>query len=52
MTTIQFTYNKDDETYCFGFWVDKNFVVRACGKKEFVWNKFLEELKMLEVDVI
>lgn len=42
MTTIQFTYNKDDETYCFGFWVDKNFVVRACGKKENATKAFYQ----------
>jgi hypothetical protein len=47
-TTIQFTYNKNEDIYCFGFWVNENFITRACGNKDFVWTQFLQELKRLE----
>lgn len=49
MATIQFTYNPDDDIYCFGFWVNGEFIVRAKNKdKDFVWQMFCEDLRILE----
>lgn len=49
MTTIQFTYDKDTDHYCFGVWKDGSFIVRAEGNdKDYIWGRFLEDLKQLE----
>ena len=47
--TIQFTYNKENNHYCYGFWKDGTFIVRAeSSDKEYIWHRFLQDLQQLE----
>lgn len=49
MTTRQLTYNQDTDTWCYGIWVEGNFITRACGgsdKKDEIIRQFEEELKI------
>lgn len=49
MPTIQFTYDKKEQFYCFGFWVDEKFIVRGKSRdKKEIWKRFCKELKILE----
>ena len=47
--TIQFTYNKKENIYCFGFWKDGEFIVRAWSRdRQEVLEQFCKELEQLE----
>lgn len=47
--TIQFTYNKKENIYCFGFWKDDEFIVRAWSRdRQEVLEQFCKELEQLE----
>ena len=49
MPTIQFTYDKQENIYCFGFWVGDKFVIRAKGKdRQKIIEQFCKELEQLE----
>lgn len=49
MPTIQFTYDKKENCYCYGFWIKDRFVVRGKSKdKASVWSQFCKELRVLE----
>lgn len=49
MPTIQFTYDKENNLYCFGFWVKDKFIVRSKGQnRQKVMEQFIKELEQLE----
>ena len=51
--TIQFTYDKDKKCYCYGFWLKGKFIIRGKSKnKNEIWNRFKDELKILESNKI
>lgn len=49
MPTIQFTYNKETNTYCLGFWVKGKFILRYKGNdRDAALQQFHEELARLQ----
>lgn len=49
MPTLQFTFDKETEYYCLGFWKDGKFIVRNKTKqKNNIWQQFCQELSQLE----
>lgn len=49
MPTIEFTYSKAENCYCFGFWINGKFIVRGKSKSKYkVWEQFQKELQRLE----
>ena len=49
MPTLQFTYDKEQNIYCLGFWLKGKFVVRAKGNdRQAMLEQFCKELEQLE----